>query len=147
MTQPPTPHAFSRGAVTLRAWEWPGDPPPTLLLHGIGNYARYWDFFADAVAVRLQLIATDARGHGESGRPAGEYAPHEFVADAVAVLNALGIDRALGDGHSMGGTHAIPLASPHPDRAAQLPVLAAGPAPLPEGSDRARRLSLPRPQP
>jgi pimeloyl-ACP methyl ester carboxylesterase len=115
MTQPPTAHTFGRGTVSLHAWEWPGDPPPTLLLHGIGNYARYWDFFADAVAGRLRLIATDARGHGESGRPAGDYAPQEFVADAVAVLDALAIDRAFAVGHSMGGTHAIRLAAAHPD--------------------------------
>ena len=78
MQRPPAAHAFTRGTVALRAWEWPGDAPPTLLLHGIGNYARYWDFFADAVAGRLRLIATDARGHGESGRPPGDYAPQEF---------------------------------------------------------------------
>src|SRR6266550_456922 len=88
MQRPPAAHAFTRGTVALRAWEWPGDAPPTLLLHGIGNYARYWDFFADAIAGRLRLIATDARGHGESGRPPGDYAPQEFVADAVAVLDA-----------------------------------------------------------
>src|SRR5712692_4138610 len=35
----------------LRVWEWPGEGPDALLLHGIGNYGRYWDFFADAVAV------------------------------------------------------------------------------------------------
>src|SRR5436309_9148349 len=146
VTLPPTLHAFSRGVTGIRSWQWPGDSPTTLLLHGIGNYARYWDFFADAVAVRLQLIATDARGHGESGRPAGEYAPHEFVADAVAVLNALGIDRALVVGHSMGGTHAIRLAAAHPDRVVQLVVVDAGPEPLPEGAERARRLSLERPE-
>ena len=146
MTQPPTAHAFSRGAVTLRAWEWPGDPPPTLLLHGIGNYARYWDFLADALAGRLRLIATDARGHGESGRPAGDYAPQEFVADAVAVLDAFAIDRALAVGHSMGGTHAIRLAAAHPERVTRLVVVDAGPEPMPEGAERARRLSLERPE-
>jgi len=146
MAQPPTAHAFTRETVSLRAWEWPGDPPPTLLLHGIGNYARYWDFFADAVAGRLRLIATDARGHGESGRPPGDYAPQEFVADAVSVLDALAIDRALVVGHSMGGTHAIRLAAAHPDRVERLVVVDAGPEPMREGAERARRLSLERPE-
>jgi len=146
VTLPPTPHSFSRGVTAIRAWEWPGDPPPTLLLHGIGNYGRYWDFFADAVAGRLRLIATDARGHGESGRPRGDYAPQEFVADAVAVLDALAIDRALIIGHSMGGTHAIRLAAAHPDRVERLVVVDAGPEPMSEGAERARRLSLERPE-
>ncbi|MEX2046893.1 MAG: alpha/beta hydrolase, partial [Chloroflexota bacterium] len=128
----------------LKVWEWSGDAPPCLLLHGIGNYGRYWDFFADAVAGRLRLVAPDARGHGESGQPDGAYAPEEFVADAIAILDALAIDSALLVGHSMGGTHAIRLAAAHPDRVRRLVVVDAGPEPLPEGSERARRLSLER---
>jgi pimeloyl-ACP methyl ester carboxylesterase len=137
---------FTRAAVSLRAWEWPGHPPETLLLHGIGNYGRYWDFFADAVAGRLRLVAPDARGHGESGKPVDGYAPEEFVADAVAILDALAIERAVVVGHSMGGTHAIRLAAAHPDRVTRLVIVDAGPEPMPEGSERARRLSLERPE-
>jgi esterase len=150
-TKSPIAHTFTRqasgtDALELRAWEWSGNPPPTLLLHGIGNYARYWDFFADDVAGRLRLVATDARGHGESGKPAVGYAPQEFVADALAVLDALAIERALIVGHSMGGTHAIRLAATHPERVERLVVVDAGPEPMPEGSERARRLSLERPE-
>ena len=134
-----------RPPFPLKAWEWPGAPPAALLLHGIGNYGRYWDFFADAIAGRLRLIATDARGHGESGQPADGYAPDEFVADAVAVLDALAIERALVVGHSMGGTHAIRLAAEHPDRVLRLVVVDAGTEAMREGSERARRLSLGRP--
>src|SRR5258705_2968337 len=151
MTRTPTAHMFTRkatgaDAVALRAWEWTADGPATLLLDGIGNYGRYWDFFADAVAGRLRLIATDARGHGESGKPPDAYAPQEFVADALAVLDALAIERAVIVGHSMGGTHAIRLAAAHPDRVERLVVVDAGPEPMPEGSERARRLSLERPE-
>ena len=146
MTPTPTAHAFSRGSVELRAWEWPGDPPPTLLLHGIGNYGRYWDFFADAIAGRLRLIAPDARGHGESGKPAEGYTPEEFVADAVAVLDALAIERAMLVGHSMGGTHAIRLAAAHPVRVERLVIVDAGTEAMREGSERTRRLSLERPE-
>jgi pimeloyl-ACP methyl ester carboxylesterase len=145
------PHTLSReaadgNAVKLRVWERPGGVPATLLLHGIGNYGRYWDFFADAVAGRLRLIAPDARGHGESGKPVDAYAPEEFVADAVAVLDALKVDRALVVGHSMGGTHAIRLAAADPDRVARLVIVDAGPEPMPAGAERARRLSLDRPE-
>jgi esterase len=146
MTRPPTAHTFTREAVALRVWEWPAEPPVTLLLHGIGNYGRYWDFFADAVAGRLRLVAPDARGHGESGRKAGQYAPQDFVADALAVLDALAIGRAIIVGHSMGGTHAIRIAAAHPDRVARLVIVDAGPEPMREGAERARRLSLDRPE-
>jgi esterase len=146
MAKPPKAHEFTRGAVAIRAWEWAGQPPAALLLHGIGNYARYWDFFADAVDGKLRLVATDARGHGESGRPADEYTPDDFVADALAVLDSLKVERALLVGHSMGGTHAIRLAAAHADRVEKLVLVDAGPEPLPEGAERARRLSLERPE-
>ncbi len=146
----PKPHTLMRvgprgESVALKAWEWPGNGAATLLLHGIGNYGRYWDLFADAVAGRLRLIAPDARGHGESGRPAAGYGPDDFVADAVAVLDALAIERAVVVGHSMGGTHALRLALAHADRVTRLVVVDAGPEPIAEGAERARRLSLERP--
>jgi len=151
MTRAPAAHTLTRSAdgaepIELRAWEWPGEAPAALLLHGIGNYARYWDFFADAIAGRLRLIATDARGHGESGKPTNGYSPQDFVVDAIAVLDALAINRALIVGHSMGGTHAIRIAATHPERVERLVVVDAGPEPMPEGSERARRLSLQRPE-
>src|SRR6266511_1698347 len=142
----PTAHTFNRADVALRAWDWRGDGPFALLLHGIGNYGRYWDFFADAVARRFRLVAPDARGHGNSGKPADAYAAAEFVADAVAVLDALAIDRAVVVGHSMGGTHAIRLAATHPERVTKLVVVDAGPEALRDGAERARRLSLERPE-
>ena len=75
----PARHTATRDNTELVYWSWPGAGPPALLLHGIGNYGRYWDLFADAVAGRLRLIAPDARGHGESGKPAAAYASEEFV--------------------------------------------------------------------
>lgn len=129
----------------LRVWEWPGDPPDTLLLHGIGNYGRYWDFFADAVAGRLHLVAPDARGHGESAKPDDGYAPAHFVNDAIAVMDAMAMARPLVVGHSMGGFHATALTIAHPERVRALVLVDVGPHVEREGGSRARRLSLDRP--
>ena len=141
----PTLRAVQGDAGPLAVWEWSGGDPPTLLLHGIGNYGRYWDAFADAVAGRLRLIAPDARGHGDSPKPADGYAPSDFVRDAVAVLDACGVERTLVVGHSMGGFHATVFAATRPERTRALVVVDAGPETLPEGAARARRLSLERP--
>lgn len=141
----PTRHTVSRDGTELVYWRWPGSGPPTLLLHGIGNYGRYWDLFADAVAGRLSLVAPDARGHGESGRPADGYAPADFVTDALAVLDDVGIERAVAVGHSMGGLHSIHLAAEHPERVRALVIVDASPEPLLEGAERARRLLTGRP--
>jgi pimeloyl-ACP methyl ester carboxylesterase len=91
------------------------------------------------------LVAPDARGHGESGRPADDYAPADFTADALAVLDAVGIERAVMVGHSMGGLHSINLAARHPERVRALVIVDASPDPLPAGADRAQRLLTGRP--
>ena len=129
----------------LRIWEWAGAPPGALLLHGIGNYGRYWDFFADAVGGRLRLVAPDARGHGESTRPVSGYAPQDFVDDAIAVIDATGLDRPVVVGHSMGGFHATALTLAHPARVRALVLVDVGPRIEDAGNSRARRLSLGRP--
>jgi pimeloyl-ACP methyl ester carboxylesterase len=141
----PTRHTVTRDGTELVYWTWPGTGPPTLLLHGIGNYGRYWDLFADAVAGRLTLVAPDARGHGESGRPPDGYAAADFTADAIAVLDAVGAPRAVAVGHSMGGLHSINLAARHPDRVRALVIVDASPHPLPAGAERAQRLLTGRP--
>jgi pimeloyl-ACP methyl ester carboxylesterase len=141
----PTRHTVTRDGTELVYWTWPGSGPPTLLLHGIGNYGRYWDLFANAVGDRLMLVAPDARGHGESGRPADGYAPADFTADALAVLDALGIQRAVVVGHSMGGLHSINLAARHPERVRALVIVDASPDPMPAGTGRAQRLLTGRP--
>lgn len=142
----PERSTVTRDGVELVYWTWAGREPAMLLLHGIGNYARYWDSFADAIGGRLRLIAPDARGHGESGRPADGYAPADFVADALAVLDANDIERAVVVGHSMGGTHAIHLAARYPDRVRALAIVDASPEPLAEGSARASKLLTERPE-
>ena len=141
----PTLREVQGEAGSLAVWEWPGNGPTALLLHGIGNYGRYWDAFADAVAGRLRLIAPDARGHGDSAKPADAYAPSAFVRDATAVLDAYDVERCIVVGHSMGGFHATVLAAAHPERVRRLVIVDAGPRALPEGASRARRLSLERP--
>ncbi|HEY7625123.1 MAG TPA: alpha/beta hydrolase [Candidatus Limnocylindria bacterium] len=135
-----------RAGTELVYWTWAGSGPTALLLHGIGNYGRYWDLFAGAIAQRLRLVAPDARGHGESGRPRSGYAAGDFTEDALAVLDDLAIGRAIVIGHSMGGLHALNLASRHADRVSALVVVDASPEPLPAGAERARRLLTGRPE-
>lgn len=141
----PRSHAVRGPAGTLAVWEWPGGDPPVLLLHGIGNYGRVWDFVADEIDGRLRLVAPDARGHGDSVAPDSGYGPEDFVADAIAVLDALAMSRAIIVGHSMGGAHAMGLAAKHPDRVRALVLVDVGPEIGREGGDRARRLSAGRP--
>ncbi|OLC54806.1 MAG: hypothetical protein AUH85_10770 [Chloroflexi bacterium 13_1_40CM_4_68_4] len=138
------PRTHQVGPTTV--WEWPGRPPDTLLLHGIGNYGRYWDFFAETIAGRLRLLAPDARGHGDSDKPARGYAPQNFVGDVLAIIDALTSERPLVVGHSMGGFHATALTLARPDRVRALVLVDVGPRIEEAGDSRARRLSLGRPE-
>jgi pimeloyl-ACP methyl ester carboxylesterase len=141
----PREHRIAGPAGELVAWDHAGAPPDTLLLHGIGHAGRQWDFFARAVDRRLRLIAPDARGHGDSARPADGYAPGNFVADAVAILDALGLERVALVGHSMGGGHAVALTLAHPERVSRLVVIDTGPSLEGRGIERTRRLTSTRP--
>jgi pimeloyl-ACP methyl ester carboxylesterase len=129
----------------IAVWEWPSAAPDTLLMHGIGNYGRYWDLFADAIAGRLHLVAPDARGHGDSLKPEQGYGPDDFVADAIRVIDVNRLERPIVVGHSMGGFHATALTVAHPERVRALVLVDVGPRVEPAGSTRARRLSLGRP--
>jgi len=132
-------------AGPLVLWEHAGAPPPALLLHGIGNYGRTWDFVAKAVGGRMRLIAPDARGHGDSAKPETGYAPSDFAADALAILDALEIERPVVVGHSMGGGHALAFALAHPERVGRLVIVDIGPELESEGRARSVRLTAERP--
>jgi len=151
MAAPHSPHERLIAGPTgsLAVWDYPGDPPDTLLLHGVGGMGRLWDFFAAAVSGRLRLIAPDARGHGDSVKPpvsAESYAPEAFVADAAAVLDAYGLERVFLVGHSMGGGHAVAFTLTHPERVRALVIIDIGPTLGPEGLERTTRLTTTRPE-
>jgi pimeloyl-ACP methyl ester carboxylesterase/predicted glycosyltransferase len=96
-----------------------GNSPAVLLLPTWSiAHAEHWKFQVPVLARHHKVVVMDGRGNGRSGRPAdpAAYAVSEYVADAVAVLDATGTGRAVIVGLSMGGPRAIALAAGHPDR-------------------------------
>jgi pimeloyl-ACP methyl ester carboxylesterase len=113
-------------ALHLLAWSDAG--VPLLLLHGFGNDAHVWDDFAPAVAPYYRTLALDQRGHGDSAHdPELRYDHDSMARDAIAALDALGIERVVLVGHSMGGRVAMRFARRHPERLAGLVIVDAGP--------------------
>lgn len=88
--------------VGLAVWEWPGGDPPVLFCHATGLHARCWDQTIARLGGR-HSYALDMRGHGHSSKPEPPYLWHAFGADVAAIVRSLGLNRALGVGHSMGG--------------------------------------------
>lgn len=68
------------------------------------------------LADRYHLIAPDLRGFGDSDKPDGPFGPDGHAADMLALLDALGIERAGVIGHDVGGAAMQPLARKAPAR-------------------------------
>jgi haloacetate dehalogenase len=106
----------------------PRDAPALLLLHGYPQTHAIWHKFAPRLAERFNVVASDLRGYGDSGKPAStpDHAPYskrEMARDQVELMRALGHERFLLAGHDRGGRVAHRLALDHPARVARLAVL------------------------
>ena len=122
-------------------WERYGEGEPTVLFLPTWSivHSRVWKAQIPYFARRGRVLTFDGRGNGRSDRPADPeaYAPSEFAADALAVMDASGTDRAWVVSLSMGAPRAMLLGANHPERVEGLVFI--GPAvPLPPSSPRAR---------
>jgi pimeloyl-ACP methyl ester carboxylesterase/predicted glycosyltransferase len=97
-----------------------GEPTILLLTSWAIVHARQWKAQVPYLARRFRVITVEGRGNGRADRPvtAEAYLDQEYVDDAIAVLDATGVDRAVIVGVSMGGRHALQLAAWYPERAA-----------------------------
>ena len=96
-----------------------GEGAPVLFCHGFPDTWRGWRRQMEAVAAAgHHAIALDMRGYGESSAPEdfAAYTVLHTVGDAVGVLDALGLDRAVIVGHDFGASTAWNAALMRPDR-------------------------------
>ncbi|MCA1401485.1 alpha/beta hydrolase [Bradyrhizobium sp. BRP56] len=97
-----------------------GTGRPLLLLHGWPEFWLTWRPVMARLTDRYTLIAPDLRGFGDSDKPQGAYGPDQHTDDMLALLDALGVDKAGVVGHDVGGAVMQPLARKAPDRIAGL---------------------------
>jgi N-formylmaleamate deformylase len=106
----------SHGA-RLKFFRSGGSLPPLVLVHGFTDSALYFSRLAEHLAHRWDVVAYDARGHGESSRlreSGGQFTDDIRVADLVQVVNTLQLDRPALIGHSMGGATIAAALAQHP---------------------------------
>jgi pimeloyl-ACP methyl ester carboxylesterase len=112
-------------AITVRGQTFevttggPRDGEPVLLLHGFPQHSGEWSGVVPALhAAGLRTYALDQRGYSPGARPADvpAYRLTELVADAVAVLDALGVETVHLIGHDWGSVVAWAVAARHPER-------------------------------
>jgi len=105
---------------TRIAYQVQGSGPPLLLLSGQASSHTWWNGVRADFAATHRTVSMDYRGTGASDKPDAPHSTQGFAADAVAVLDALGIDRADVYGTSMGGRVAQWIAASHPGRVRRL---------------------------
>lgn len=93
-----------------------GEGEPVLLLHGWPQHHAMWTGVIAGLSDRYRLIAPDLRGFGWSSAPGFGYDSETFASDQIALMDSLGIERALVLGHDWGGFSAIVMGIRHPDR-------------------------------
>jgi 3-oxoadipate enol-lactonase len=95
---------------------------PVLLLHPLAQSAQLWRPLLAAVE-GLRFLAVDAPGHGATPWDGTPFTVADMAGDAVAVLEALGLDAAAVVGMSMGGATAVELAGTRPELVSSLALV------------------------
>jgi len=111
--------SFVRAANGLRfAYVEQGerDGPVLLLLHGYTDSHRSFDLIRPHFPESWRVISLTQRGHGKSDKPQAGYSTGDMAADVDAFMTALGIERAVLVGHSMGSAIALQTAADFPGR-------------------------------
>ena len=121
-----------------------GNKPPLVLAHGSTDSGLCFTRVAKVLEADYDVIMPDSRGHGLTEAPAEGYNSDERAADLADFIRALGLERPIVGGHSMGAAATFYLAAGYPDlvRAAILedpPFFEPGP-PTPE--QLARRAAM-----
>lgn len=116
-----------------------GAGPPLVFLHGMSSCSQAWWQQFDYFAERYRVIAYDSVNHGHSSNSAPGQAENDRTDELEAFLAALGIERPILAGNSMGGATILRWAARHPDTALALVVSGMGVRRDDDG--RGRRLS------
>jgi pimeloyl-ACP methyl ester carboxylesterase/predicted glycosyltransferase len=105
-----------------------GDGPTTVVFVPIDAivHSRAWKAQVPFLARTYRVVTIDPRGNGRSDRPSdpAAYGDLEYVADTLAVMDDLGIDRAVLVGICVSGWHALVCAALHPDRVVGVAAIA-----------------------
>jgi len=119
-----------------------GDREPTILLLPTWSivHSRHWKAQVPYLSRHFRVVTFDGRGNGRSDAPADAdaYSPREFAEDALAVMDAVDVDRVVLVALSLGAVWALVLAALRPERVAGVAFIAPATAFGPAFVDRAR---------
>jgi len=110
------PHIQSDGARINYEISGNPDGPWLVMSNSLGTDLAFWDPQVAAFGDDYRILRYDTRGHGKSDAPEGDYDYDQLGADALAVMDAAGVDKALFCGLSMGGMTGLWLGINAPER-------------------------------
>lgn len=96
---------------------------PVLMIQGLGASKNAWNLQRIAMATRFRIISFDNRGAGRSDKPTEPFTLEQMAEDAIAVLDAAGIETAHVVGASMGGVISQIVAVKHAHRVRSLTLV------------------------
>jgi 3-oxoadipate enol-lactonase len=96
---------------------------PVLMIQGLGASKNAWNLQRIAMATRFRIISFDNRGAGRSDKPTEPFTLEQMADDALAVLDAAGIETAHVVGASMGGVISQIVAVKYPQRVRSLTLV------------------------
>ena len=96
---------------------------PVLMIQGLGASKNAWNLQRIAMATRFRIISFDNRGAGRSDKPTEPFTLEQMADDAIAVLDAAGVETAHVVGASMGGVISQIVAVKYPHRVRSLTLV------------------------
>ena len=105
------------GTTLHYRFDGPERGPVVMLSNALASDLTMWEFQVPAlVEAGYRILRYDSRGHGHSAVPEGEYSIEMLTADAVGLMDALGLEKVHLCGLSMGGMIGQMLGSQYGDR-------------------------------
>jgi esterase len=138
----PDDHQVIIGATRFHYLDWGGSGTPILFLHGGGINAHTWDCVAVMLSDRYRCVALDQRGHGDSEwSPVVDYRIAAHVGDIEGFVEAIGLERPIVVGQSMGGLNSVAYATRHGDQMRAMVIVDVAPEISAPGAERIRAFS------
>jgi pimeloyl-ACP methyl ester carboxylesterase len=114
--------------LRIHYFEWRGaGQRPLLLMHGLRDYAYYWQDCANRLLDEFHVYAFDQRGHGESEQAPGGYLVWALAADLAAFVDTIGLERFDLVGLSLGSRCSMAYARDNWQRIGHLALVDMGP--------------------
>ena len=134
----PASKNVTANGINIHYLDWGTEgKPPMVLLHGLRGHARVWEDVAESLCGDFHVYSVDQRGRGDTDHaPGGDYSTDAFVADVAGFVDAIGLDKFVLFGHSMGGRNSMAFAGKYPERLEALCIVDIGPKIEPAGGNR-----------